>query len=206
MSPVSISHTDRRMAQWVVVKLTAVWSLGFGWYLGGRPEVFWSMERERLHALVEYSHMVHVGLPLAEQAQLCRLGLDDGSAAVRDGAFTVYMVGYDADSCCIDDSCGSIGELVRSWGGRVVMAQSFERARFFGVRAVVDSRGEHLADRLVVVTDASATVKGIFRSLDSRDLDAAIRYSLARPPRGPSMLALAMDRLHIWANNAPLRL
>ena len=206
MSSVSIIKTHPRKIQAVVAMLVAACSLGMGWRLGGRPEVYWSMERERLRALVEYSRKVRVGSSLLEQAQLCRPGLDGSAAGASGGAFTVYMIGYGADSCCIEAACSSIGPQVRSWGGRAVMIEDIGNARFFGVRAIVDAQGERLADRLVVVTDAHATVKGIFRNLDRDDLDAALQYSLRRPARGPSTLALAMDRLHAWASNAPRRL
>ena len=176
MSPASITNMHLRKIQWAIAALMAVCSLGLGWYWGGRSEIYWSMERERLHALVEYSQKVHVGSPIAEKAQLRRCGLDGGATAARDGTFTVYMIGYGEDSCCTDDACGQVALLVRSWGGRIVMIQDIENARSFGVRAVVDARGGRLADRLVAVTDSHATVKGIFRNLDSHDLDAALRY------------------------------
>ena len=86
------------------------------------------------------------------------------------------------------------------------MIQDIKHALSFGVRTVIDDRGEHLADRLIVVTGADSTVKGIFRNLDSHHLEAALHYSLRRSPRGPSMLALAMDRLHAWASDKPRRL
>ena len=92
-----------------------------------------------------------------------------GEAVVaRDaGVFTVFMIGYGEDSCCADDPCDSIGQLVRSWGGTAVMIQDTDRARSCGVPSVVDARGEEqLGDRLVVVTDADATVRGIFRNLE----------------------------------------
>lgn len=206
MSPMSISSMHFRKGRWITAAIIFLGSLGLGWYLGGRPEIYWSMERERLHALIEYLPMLRVGSPLTAQTKSCRHGLDGHEAAARDAAFTVHMIGYGEDACCIDDDCGSIGQLVRSRGGLAVMIQDIESARSFGVRAVADEHGEHLADRLIVVTNADATVRGIFRNLDSRDLDAALRYSLRRPPRGPSRLAILMDRLHAWANDAPRRL
>ncbi len=201
----SISNKHLRQVAWIIVAAASLSSLGLGWYFGGSPEVHWSIERERLHALVEYSQVVHVGSPLTTRAKSCCYNVV-GREASQDASFKVYIIGYGDGDSCIDDACGSAGRLVRSWGGTTLMFQDIESAQSFGVRAVVDEHGEHLADRLIVVTSADTTVKGIFRNLDIRDLDAALRYSLRRPLRKPSTLALMVDRLHSWANDAPRRL
>lgn len=164
------------------------------------------MERERLQALVEYSQKVHVGLPLPAQTENCWQDLGRGESAAQVAAFKVYMIGYGESDCCINQDCGLIGQLVGFWGGAILMTQDIESAYSLGVRTVVDEAGEHFADRLVIVTNNDTKVKGIFRNLSSDDLEAALHYSLRRPPRAPSWLAILMDSLHAWGSNAPRQL
>lgn len=161
---------------------------------------------QKRNRVVEYSEKVHVGLPLAAQAENCRRNPAQGDSTTQVVNFKVYMISYGNSDCCIDKDCGSIGRLVASWGGTVLMTQSMERAYSFGVRTIADEAGEHLADRLVVVTGDDTKVKGIFRNLDSHDLEVAMRCALRRPLLANSRLAIFMDHLHAWASNVPRRL
>ena len=201
MPPVSII----RMPPWKIAAIACICfpvigSIWVGWYLGGLPNIYWSMERERLHALAEYSQMVRVGYRLVANSNSRLPRFDGVETDARNLSFTVYIIGYGEGAVCSESGCDLTEPLVTSWGGTTVMIQDIERARSFGVRAVVDERGEHLADRLIVVTDTNAMVKGIFRNIDSQDLDAALRYSLRRQPRRPSTLTQVMKKLHAWGS------
>jgi hypothetical protein len=204
-----IAKIRQRKVQWMITFVTALGSIALGWYLGeGRPELYWPLERERLNVLFEYSQQVHVGLPLAFKAHDCRSDLDE---KMHDNShpLAVYMVGYGEDSCCTGNGCGSVGFKTRFGNGFaavIIMIQSKENALAFGVRTIAHGHGERFADRLIVVADDLGVVRGIFHNLDQKHLEAALRYVVSRPRRGPSLLAYAMDRFHSWANDLPRRL
>jgi len=203
-----IAKIGFRKVRWMIALIGSLVSLALGWYLGGRPGLYWPLERERLNVLFEYSQKVRVGNLLAIKSHDCRSDLGETSAD-NSNTFTVYMIGYGEDSCCVGDGCSAVGFKTRTGNGftaTVLMIQSKEKARSFGMPMIDDGRGERFADRLIVVVDDHGVVRGIFHNLDQKHLDAALRYVVLRPRRGPSPLAYTMDWLHSKLSNQPRRL
>jgi hypothetical protein len=203
-----IAKLRRQKIPWMIALIGSLVSVALGWYLGGRSGLYWPLERERLNVLFEYSQKVRVGNRLAIKSHDCRSDLG-GTRADNSDALTVYMVGYGEDSCCVDDDCSSVGFKTRTGNGfiaTILMIQSKEKARSFGMPMIDDGNVERFADRLIVVADDHGVVRGIFHNLDQKHLDDTLRYVVSRPRRGPSPLAYTMDWLHSKLSNLPRRL